>query len=302
MRPYDLHNELSDRIACVPDIEYARFETDRIVEHLFGMRVGEFFTLANVELSSAAKVEFERIVADRERGVPLAYILGYAYFNDLRIYVQPGVLIPRQETEGLARVGKRLIDENCRSDEPRILDFGAGSGCIAVWLALELPFSLVWASDLSHRAVETARRNVRHYGLTMRVITLRHNGLEGIAGPSNLDLLISNPPYIAEDDGRIDESVRLYEPREALIAPGEGLHYFRHIARWGSVLLAPGGFIAVETGDEQAETVRRIFYAAGADDVAVERDLAGIERYVIARFGSRDVERTGDADGAIGYH
>jgi release factor glutamine methyltransferase len=284
VRPYAFHNKLSDRIAGIPDVEYARFETDKIIEHLFGVRIGEFFALVDVKPTAETETEFERIAEERERGVPLAYILGYAYFNDLRIFVQPGVLIPRQETEGLALIGKRLIEENCAKDEPRILDFGAGSGCIAAWLALELPFSLVWASDISSRAVEAAERNVKHYGLTMRVITLRHDGLEGIVGPSKLDLLISNPPYIAEDDGRIDESVRLYEPREALIAPGGGLHYFRHIARWGSELLAPGGFIAVETGDEQAETVRRIFYAAGADEVTIERDLAGIDRYVIARY------------------
>ncbi len=284
VRPLDLHNQLSDKLEKLDDVKFARYETDRIIEHVMGMPIGEYWASTDISLSTTMTSEIDRIVEDRLKGTPLAYSLGYVYFNGIRVELNPGVLIPRQETEGLSIIGRDIVRKHIKTDEPRLLDFGTGSGCIAVWLALELPFSIVWATDISTRAIETANSNIKKYGLTMRVVTLRYDGLEGIVGPSNLDLVISNPPYIAEDDGRLDESVRLYEPREALIATSEGLHYYRHIARWAPELLAKTGYVAVEVGEGQANTVSRIFLASGAESTEVARDIANIERYVIARY------------------
>jgi release factor glutamine methyltransferase len=284
MRGLDLHRQLMERLDRLEDVEFTRFEVDRLIEHILGIPIGEFWPLNNVEINPNQNSEIERVIGDRDKGIPLAYSLGYAYFNGIRIEVNSGVLIPRQETEGLAIIGRELVKNLVDKDELRILDFGTGSGCIAVWLALELPFSIVWATDISRRAIETARCNVKRYGLTMRVVTLKYDGLEGIVGPCKLDMIISNPPYIAEDDSRLDESVRLYEPGEALIAPSGGLHYFRHIARWAPELLAPKGYIALEVGEGQAAIVARIFAANGAADVEIRKDMANVDRYVIAVY------------------
>jgi len=283
VRPAEVHSIVSALLSECSDVKYARYETDRVIEHIYGMPVSSFWALQDVAFAEEQMSSLNQIVSARKLGKPLAYILGYAYFGGIRIHVNPSVLIPRQETEGLLLIGKELLKEY-DGDEIRILDFGTGSGCIAICLSLEFPFSIVWASDVSPRAIATADENVKHFRLGMRVITLHYNGLEGIIGPINLDLLISNPPYIAEDDGRLDECVRLYEPREALIASGSGLHYFRHISRWGPKLLKPDGHIAVEVGEGQADEVRQIFYAGGAADVSIRKDLAGIDRYITARY------------------
>ncbi|MEP0815223.1 MAG: peptide chain release factor N(5)-glutamine methyltransferase [bacterium] len=331
VRPAIIHAQIRERLEACSDVEFARFEADRIVEHIFGLPAGEFWAAdevsplpefggtrsrveggrTEVESAHAFERELDRIIAGRAEGVPLAYLLGYAWFNGLKIGVSPGVLIPRQETEGLALIGKELLDEAARrrsdfglaasgesavqsgvlvatdeedASELRVLDFGCGSGCIAVYLALEFPDAVVWASDKSAAAIRATRGNLKRYALGLRVIPVQHDGLAGLSGPANLDLLISNPPYIAADDGRLDESVRLHEPQDALIAPGGGLHYFRMIARFAPGLVAPGGRAAVEVGEGQADDVRRIFWAGGADEVEVRRDLAGIDRYVIARY------------------
>ncbi len=291
------------RLAFIRDVEFPRFEADRIIEHVFGVRIGEFWAAPAVSEPSGFETEIERIVGGRSQGVPLAYVLGYVYFCGIRICVAPGVLIPRQETEGLALLACELLRDAAKGEarrenpndvlldrsgkaggELKILDFGTGSGCLAVYLALEFPFSIIWATDISPRAIKIAGENVRRYGLGMRVVPVRRDGLEDFNIAGGLDLIISNPPYIAHDDGRIDTSVRLYEPAEALLAPDEGLYFYRHLARWGRPLLKAGGAIAVETGDGQAGEVAAIFRAARAIRVETRNDLSGKGRYVFAVF------------------
>lgn len=301
-----------ERLASIADVEFPRFEADRIIEHVFGMRIGDFWAEPDVAAPSGLSAEIERIANGRAQGVPLAYVLGYVYFCGIRVGVAPGVLIPRQETEGLALLGCELLRECERIEtkrnfenveapfdsgnfesrdaqektggEYKILDFGTGSGCLAVYLALEFPFSVIWATDISPRAIKIAMQNVKRYRLDMRVIPIRRDGLENFRMAGGLDLIISNPPYIAHDDGRIDKSVRLYEPAEALLAPDEGLFFYRHLARWGRPLLRAGGAIAVEVGDGQAGDVAAIFRAARAARVETRNDLSGKGRYVWAIF------------------
>lgn len=306
VKPVELHRLVIERLAGCADVEFPRYEADRVIEHIFGVAIGDFWVEPEIAAPDYFDAEMARIAGEREKGVPLAYVLGYVYFGGVRIDVAPGVLIPRQETEGLAALGVELLtgaaagagagkgerlgefESEGEGGEKKILDFGTGSGCIAVYMALELPFSLVWATDVSPRAIKCATKNIKRYGLDMRVVPVQRDGLEGFAAGGGLDLIISNPPYIAEDDGRIDRSVRLYEPAEALIAPSGGLHYFRHLARWGPPLLKPGGKIAVEVGEGQAEEVKAIFWAAGAAEVCGRSDLSGICRYVWASFDTQN--------------
>ncbi|MDW8470095.1 MAG: peptide chain release factor N(5)-glutamine methyltransferase [Burkholderiales bacterium] len=222
------------------------------------------------ELAPAALRRFLAWSARRAQGEPVAYLLGRKAFYDLELEVDPAVLVPRPETELLVE----LALERLAPDSPSaVLDLGTGSGAVALAVKRHRPRARVVAVDASERALAVARRNAARLGLT--VDFRRGSWFEPVAG-ERFDLVLANPPYVAEGDPHLVEL--RYEPREALVAGADGLEAIRKIAGAVGAFLVPGGWCLLEHGAGQAAEVRELLARAGLRRIATWPDLAGIGR------------------------
>jgi release factor glutamine methyltransferase len=202
----------------------------------------------------------------RRRGEPVAYILGYKEFYGLRLAVNPAVLIPRPETE-------LLVDLALERPFESVVDVGTGSGAIALALKHRTKRAEVVAVDADSAALTVARANAARLGLD---VEFRHGRwFEPLAG-ERFDLIVSNPPYVAEGDPHLRELI--HEPRPALLAGPDGLDAIREIARGACVHLAARGWLLVEHGMGQDAAVRALFLQAGLEEVQTWPDLAAIPR------------------------
>ncbi len=223
------------------------------------------------------QASFRALIARRQRREPLQYILGEAPFYGRFFGVNGDVLIPRPETE-------LLVDEVLkRSQRPlRIVDVGTGSGCIAVTLACECPRARVVAVDRSLRALRAAQANGARYGVDERIRWICADILAGLRPGYRAELIVANLPYVARGElPALQPEVSAYEPREALNGGSDGLSLIAELCAAAPRMLAGGGLLAVEIGDQQAAAVRRLARQTGAyDGVEVVRDLAGKDRMV----------------------
>jgi release factor glutamine methyltransferase len=229
------------------------------------------------QLSDADLDAFRALIERRARREPLAYVLGEWGFRGLTLRVDPRVLIPRPETESL--VG-RCLELLADLPEPRVLDIGVGSGAIALAIAHEHPGAWVVATDRSAGALEVARANRDRAGLEDRVELVEGALFAGVDGP--FDLVVSNPPYV--DRGTLESlepEVRLFEPRDALVATG----VTERIVDGAPALLRPGGVLVLEVADGDAGRVAGLLTTRGYTEVTISRDLAGRERVVDGRAG-----------------
>lgn len=223
------------------------------------------------ELMEGGRAErFEGLVARREAREPVAYILGRKPFRFLELHVDPRVLIPRPDSEVLVEAGLEL------PDGARVVDVGTGSGAIALALKHERPDLRVTATDVDSGALEVARGNAERLGLEVEF--RQADLLEGAGGP--FDAVLANVPYVdAEDHARLDPEIRLREPRIAVVAPDQGTAIVRRLVSQ----LGESPFAALEVGLGQEEFVSDLLRAAGYERIDTRRDLAGIERVVVAR-------------------
>jgi release factor glutamine methyltransferase len=231
-------------------------------------------------LDCEATDRYEAYLTRRALGEPAAYILGEKEFWSLPLAVGPGVLVPRPETE--------LVVERALAHFPPgsvfvALDLAAGSGAIALALASERPGCRVTATDVSATAVASTRANAARLGLSDRVEVLHGAWFEPVAG-RRFDLIVSNPPYIATDDPRVETAVRRYEPPEALFSGATGLEALQIITAAAPRQLVQGGWLVVEHGDTQGGAVRGLFTGAGFAAVQTHRDLAGRDRCTEGRL------------------
>lgn len=225
-------------------------------------------------LTGAEVDGFRELVRRRSQGEPVAYLLGRAHFYEEQLEVTPAVLVPRPDTETLVEAALARLPADTTA---RLADVGTGSGAIAIAVARQRPGLQVVATELSPPAAAVARRNVARYELASRVQVVEADLLGGVAGL--FDLVVSNPPYIADDDPRVDPGVRRFEPARALFAGPDGLGVVRRLLADVPAHLAPDGALLVEVGAGQAPVVLALAGEAGWTGSA-RRDLAGIERVV----------------------
>lgn len=211
-----------------------------------------------------------RLVGRRSRGEPIAYLVGSREFYGRRFLVDAEVLIPRPETELLVDLAIAKLQHGPAA---RILDLGAGSGCIAITLALELPAAVVTAAERSPAALQLARRNADRQGARLRFIET--DWYARFAG-ERFDLIVANPPYVAAADPHLD-ALR-FEPPAALASGADGLTAIRQIVAGAPSHLSPGGQLLLEHGYDQSTAVAALLRAAGLVDIEQHRDLAGIVR------------------------
>ncbi|MFO7788372.1 MAG: peptide chain release factor N(5)-glutamine methyltransferase [Halospina sp.] len=214
---------------------------------------------------------FRSLVAARAGGRPLAYITGEREFWSLPLTVTPDTLIPRPDTETLVEAALA-----CPLPEAaRVLDVGTGSGAVALALAQERPGWHVTASETCGEALAVAAANARALGLKLAFV--EGEGLGPFKG-EHWDLIVSNPPYIPEDDPHLSEGDLRYEPRSALAAGVDGLDLIRSLIAGAPAQLKPGGWLLLEHGYDQAEAVAELLAGAGFRDCFMQRDLAGNPR------------------------
>lgn len=224
----------------------------------------------------------ERCAAQLAAGCPVQYVTGKTEFCDMTFHVDGSVLIPRPETEELV-----LWAEQCAADHrnPRILDVCTGSGCIAIVLAAHLPQAEVTALDISHAAIETARRNAAMNGVSIRFIEDDAlNGMPSLAGET-FDIIVSNPPYIPHSEiESMHVNVTRYEPHEALFVDDAGpLVFYRAIARAARTMLSEGGSLLFEVHEAWAERTAEMLRGEGFGQTEVRNDLFGKPRMTCSR-------------------
>ena len=237
-------------------------------------------------LTEVEWIHYGRYLNERLHGKPTQYITGRQEFWGMEFLVNPSVLIPRPETEQVVEASVALARRHFpEGTELRIADVGAGSGCIAVALARELPHARIYALDQSSQALETARQNAIRLGVEPRIQFLQSDLLEICSGEAlpPLQMVVSNPPYVSERERpKLMREVRDFEPAQALFAGESGGEAYARLIPQAARALCPGGYLVLELGYDAEEKVRSLLPPGEWQEMEWRRDLAGIVRVVSA--------------------
>ncbi|MEQ5837036.1 peptide chain release factor N(5)-glutamine methyltransferase [Marinobacter sp. NFXS9] len=263
-----------------------RLDAELLLEAVLERSPTWFRTWPEHEVTPTDIARFNTLVERRMTGHPVAHLLGHQGFWSLTLEVSDRTLIPRPDTECLVEAALALP----LPEQARVLDLGTGTGAIALALASEKPDWLVHATDAVDDAVALARRNAEQLGLPVQVS--RSHWFRDLAS-ARFDLIVSNPPYIAERDHHLDQGDVRFEPASALVAGADGLDDIREIAATAPNWLRPGGWLLVEHGYDQGPAVRDLFTASGFCEVETGRDYGDNDRYTLGRIEKGEI----DADG-----
>ena len=283
------YEELWRRLTPLYDAGEAKAIVRLVLDECYGLSWADVLGGKVSELSANDQTELEKIMLRLEKGESVQYIIGVADFCGRQFHVEPGVLIPRPETEELCRmvIEEREISQKGQSPLCEILDIGTGSGCIAITLALELPDAKVTAWDISDDALRIASANAKALGAS--VTFQHHDALDSslFTLHSTLpkwDLIVSNPPYICrkEADG-MDKNVLGYEPHEALFVPDDDpLLFYRAIARYATKALKPNGNLFFEINPLYADDLTRLLGEMLCYNAEILNDQFGKPRFLKA--------------------
>ncbi|MDR3775121.1 MAG: peptide chain release factor N(5)-glutamine methyltransferase [Terracidiphilus sp.] len=268
-------NKGEARLRSGPRPERARADAELLLLHL--IEQDRAFLIAHPEkvLTAAGAVRYYALIERRVGGEPVQYITGEQEFYGLPFRVTPDVLIPRPETEHLVEKALALA---AGFAQPRIVDVGAGSGAIAVALAHNLPQAQVTAADVSAAALEIAHENAQRNGVSDRIRFLKSDLLAAVAD-ERFEFVVSNPPYVpTADRDSLSVEVREHEPALALFAGDDGLAVYRRLIPDAFEVLTPGGFLVLEIGYGQSESVGALLTDAGFTRIEFVPDLQGILR------------------------
>lgn len=264
-------------------VESPRLDAEHLLAHALGMERLQLYLEYERPLGPEELDTYRPLLKRRAGREPLQYIVGRQPFRELELEVDESVLIPRPETEVLVA---RVLEwaESRGLEDATAVDVGTGSGAIALSLALEGPFASVVATDLDEEALALARRNRSAADLEDRVELRTGRLFEALGDGERFHLVVSNPPYIAENDAEeLQAEVRDWEPARALFGGPDGLDVLRALAAGGSRHMREDGLLALEVGADQAEAVAGMLEASDAyGAVEVLRDYAGKERFVFA--------------------
>ncbi len=264
---------------CLVGAGIPRLEAQMLLEAITGMTRAALITHPEQPVSGEHLATFRAWCARRQTGEPIAYLLGRREFYSLEFAVSPDVLIPRPETELLVELALRRINDGAR----RIVDLGTGSGALAIAIAKNAPAAEVWAVDASVQAIAVARANADRHGVSIRLLT---SDWFAALGDERFDLIVANPPYVSCNDPHLGEGDLRFEPRDALVGGADGLDAIRTIVERAPAHLSSGGWIAIEHGYDQGESVATLLVASGFEDVTRHSDLAGIWRVTSGTTGA----------------
>jgi release factor glutamine methyltransferase len=265
-------------------IESAAAEARLLLGHVFGCRPIEVLARYDEVPTDEERKQFRELIQKRVEGCPVAYLVGTRDFYLLTFEITPAVLIPRPDTETLVQAA---IDWLKGKPNPKVLDLGTGSGCIAVSVAHQVKTATVTAVDISPDAAEVAVRNAAKHGVSQRVTVRTGDLFSPLSSEERFDLILSNPPYIPPSEiEMLDVGVKDYEPRLALDGGPDGLAFYRRIAAEAERRLNPNGAVMVEIGWTQEPAVRAIFEGQPGLRVGESsKDMGGRWRVVRAYRG-----------------
>lgn len=255
----------------------AALDAKLLTGHALGLSALELATREQEPVDGEAAARVAALLQRRMTGLSVARILGVREFYGLDFTLNAATLEPRPDTELLVELALKALPPG-----GRLLDLGTGTGCIPIAVLVNRPDATGVAVDLSPEALAAARENADRHGVAERLEVLEGSWFAPLAG-APFDLIVSNPPYIASGViPSLDPEVRDFDPRLALDGGPDGLAPYRIIAAQAGGWLKPGGQVLVEIGHDQGAAVSALFEAAGFADVAVHKDLAGLDRVVSA--------------------
>lgn len=249
-------------------------EARMLLTHVTGLTRTQLITRDGEHLTPAQHDAFSTLLARRLAGEPMAYLLGEREFFGRTFRVTPDVLIPRPDTEIAAEAALARL---AHVHAPRVLDLGTGSGVLAVTIARERTDAQVWATDISPGALMVAQDNARALDAA-HIRFLVSDWYQALPPDLRFDLIVSNPPYIAEGDPHLGEGDLRFEPIDALTDHEDGLSDLGAIVSGATTRLIPGGWLLMEHGYDQAAATRALLARAGFGEIFTARDLAGLER------------------------
>jgi release factor glutamine methyltransferase len=267
-------------------VDAPRLQAELLLAHVLHLPRMQLYLNFEKMLAPAELDQFREFVRRRGQREPLQHIIGSVSFCGYEIAVNQHVLVPRPETELLAECGWQFLNE-CAKEQARplnVLDYGTGSGCLAIALASKCPQAAVHALDISERALDVARQNAARNNVASRIQFRAADGMAALPPELRLTLIISNPPYIptAQIEG-LQPEVRDYDPRTSLDGGPDGLHHYRLLALESAERLEPGGRIMLELGDDQAGAVRDLFQAQNWIVERIVEDYTQRPRIIIAQ-------------------
>ncbi|HKZ09878.1 MAG TPA: peptide chain release factor N(5)-glutamine methyltransferase [Rhodanobacteraceae bacterium] len=259
----------------------ARREAALLLRHVLGVPDAWLIAHSDDVVDAAHTVVFRDLVERRARGEPVAYLTGTRGFHDIELRVAPGVLIPRPETEVLVDLALQRIPADA---ECNVADLGTGSGAIALAIARARPYARVVATDVIDAALDIAREN----GARLRIdgVEFRQGDWYGGLADARYDVILSNPPYIAEGDPHLHEGDLRFEPAAALASGADGLDAIRVIVCGARRHLRNGGWLLLEHGFDQGADVRGLLLDQGFADLFTQDDLEGRERVTGGRISA----------------
>lgn len=269
-------------------VESPRLQVELLLAHLLQMPRMKLYLNFDRVVTEAEQGTLREWVKRRGEREPLQHIVGTAPFCGMEFTVNREVLVPRPETELLVEEALRLLGARSESEgAATVLDFGTGSGCIAISVASRAAAgTVVHAVDVSPAALEVARANALRLGVGERVLFHNGDGLAVLEPGLRFDLVLSNPPYIpAAEIATLDPEVRDFDPRLALDGGADGLDFYRRLADQARARMKRGGRMVLEFGDGQHGDISALLVAAGWTVETLCKDFAGKERIVIARAG-----------------
>ena len=267
-------------------VESSRLQTELLLAHRLKLPRMRLYLNFERALTQTELDDFRELIKRRGQREPLQHIIGSTSFCGLEMAVNPHVLVPRPETEILAELGWQFLNQLSTPDaQPSTaLDFGTGSGCLAIALAVKCAAAQIQSLDISPEALAVAKENALRHGVADRVAFLHGDGFSVLPEKARFDLIISNPPYIPSGEiGGLEPEVRDFDPRPALDGGPDGLDYFRRLAVEAGAFLKPGGRVMMEFGDGQANAIRSLFEAQMWIVEAVREDYTQRPRVLIAK-------------------
>jgi release factor glutamine methyltransferase len=261
------------QVLATHHVEDSPLESEILLRHALSISRVELYSDLDRKLTPEEDKKFWQLAKRRLAGEPSAYITGHREFYSLDFYVDPGVLIPRPETEILVERAVALAKERTVAT---VADIGTGCGAIAISLAVNLPGVKIYATDISQVALRVARRNCQKYGVADRVCRLAGDLLAPLSEP--VDLIVANLPYVRE--GEVSGvNTRSFEPALALDGGADGLEKIRRLCHQVEARLNPGGSLLLEIGMGQKEAVTRLLRSLFPKArIEVTKDLGGIDR------------------------
>lgn len=260
------------------EIEDANLDAWLLLEYVSGISRSWYFIHENEEISEDDIEEYQILIEQRGKHIPLQQLTKEAYFYGMKFFVNENVLIPRQDTEVLV---EQVLSLSKGKENLKLLDMCTGSGCILLALLANLKQASGTGVDLSEKALEVAQRNSKELGI--EVSWVQSDLFDKVSG--SYDIIVSNPPYIETSviEGLMDE-VKLYEPRMALDGTEDGLFFYREITMQAGKYLKNNGILAFEIGYNQGKAVSEFMKENGYKEVQVLQDLAGLDRVVTGRI------------------